>query len=524
MAFRMSQRSARIYGTQLKRFKATAVEVSPEELQYRPVEWNDAKPFDQIPGAKPWPVIGTMWQFFPFVGLKIKEQTNQLKLAQQRVDVYGRISKDVMPGWPLLVWTTQPEDAETLFRSEGRFPTRTPLQTMLKHRQSRSEFLQSGGLLNDNGEKWWRVRSKAQQPLLKTKNIKNYLPTIGHIADEFIDRIRLIRLGNNEMKPDFTNELHRWALESVAVVALNTRLGCLNPNLDADSEAQKMITAVNVSFKNMAELELSIPFWRFINTPKLKELFSAQDYFIETSFKYIQKTMEKIKNRPEDSEQDPTILEELLSRGLSTEDAVVMVMDMLMAGIDTTSHSTSFLMYLLARNPDKQDKLREEVLRVVGPRGTPVTAPAVNELYYLKACVKETLRLMPVIFGNQRVTDKDMVLSGYQIPKGTMVITCHEWMCRQEEYFPKANDFIPERWIKGHPLESNAHPYAMLPFGFGTRMCIGRRLAELEIWQLTCKLIQNFSIEYHHEDIECYWRLLNVPSKPLRVSLIDLDK
>ena len=107
--------------------------------------------------------------------------------------------------------------------------------------------------------------------------------------------------------------------------------------------------------------------------------------------------MEKIDNRPENSEEDPTILEEFLARGMTPEDTVIMVIDMLMAGIDTTSHSTSFLFYLLAKNPEKQQKLREEILQVVGPRGSPVTASAVNELHYLKACVKETLRWLNFI-------------------------------------------------------------------------------------------------------------------------------
>jgi len=141
------------------------------------------------------------------------DQGNQLQLAEQRVDLYGRISKDVMPGWPPLVWTTRPEDAETLFRTEGKFPNRLGLQTMTKHRQQRIEYLKAGGLLIDNGDLWWRIRSKAQQPLLKTKNLKNYLPAIGQIADEFVDRIRLIRPDNNEMTSDFANEMHRWALE-----------------------------------------------------------------------------------------------------------------------------------------------------------------------------------------------------------------------------------------------------------------------------------------------------------------------
>ena len=62
------------------------------------------------------------------------------------------------------------------------------LQTMAKHRQQRIEYLKAGGLLIDNGDLWWRIRSKAHQPLLKTKNLKNYLPAIGQIADEFVER------------------------------------------------------------------------------------------------------------------------------------------------------------------------------------------------------------------------------------------------------------------------------------------------------------------------------------------------
>jgi cytochrome P450 family 12 len=77
---------------------------------------------------------------------------------------------------------------------------------------------------------------------------------------------------------------------------------------------------------------------------------------------------------------------------MSPKDAMVMVIDMLIAGIDTTSTTTSFLFYYLAKNPDKQEILRKEVLSVVGPRGAPVTVAALNELRYLKACVKESLR------------------------------------------------------------------------------------------------------------------------------------
>jgi len=59
---------AQIFG-QFKRFKATVVALPLEPTEYRSLERNEAKPFDQISGAKPWPLIGTLWQFFPFVGM-----------------------------------------------------------------------------------------------------------------------------------------------------------------------------------------------------------------------------------------------------------------------------------------------------------------------------------------------------------------------------------------------------------------------------------------------------------------------
>jgi len=55
------------------------------------------------------------------------------------------------------------------------------------------------------------------------------------------------------------------------------------------------------------------------------------------------------------------------------------------------------LLYFLARNPDKQEKLRDEILSVVGPKGTSVTPEALNELRYLKASIKESLRFVGLI-------------------------------------------------------------------------------------------------------------------------------
>jgi cytochrome P450 len=62
-------------------------------------------------------------------------------------------------------------------------------------------------------------------------------------------------------------------------------------------------------------------------------------------------------------------------------------------------------------------------------------------------------------------------------------------MSNMEKYCPEADKFIPERWLKNEPQYSKRpHPFASLPFGYGPRMCIGRRFADLEMETLVAKV------------------------------------
>lgn len=83
-----------------------------------------------------------------------------------------------------------------------------------------------------------------------------------------------------------------------------------------------------------------------------------------------------------------------------------------------TSSGTTGILYLLATNPDKQAKLREELRTVLPKKDSPLTPENMRNLPYLRACIKEGLRLCPPAAGNVRAAGKDMVLQGYQIPKG----------------------------------------------------------------------------------------------------------
>lgn len=94
------------------------------------------------------------------------------------------------------------------------------------------------------------------------------------------------------------------------------------------------------------------------------------------------------------------------------------------------------------------------------------------------------------VIGTARRLPVDIVMGGYQIPKYTDVAMASILTSVSGEYFKRPDEFIPERFIKADPSHQElkaAHPFAFIPFGFGARMCIGRRLAELEMEILVSK-------------------------------------
>lgn len=85
-------------------------------------------------------------------------------------------------------------------------------------------------------------------------------------------------------------------------------------------------------------------------------------------------------------------------------------------------------MYYLSQNPDKQIILREEVLKSLPEKDSKFTAEILNHMPYMRACIKESLRISPVIPLFIRKTGQDIVLEGYQVPKGVRIIFYTQFM------------------------------------------------------------------------------------------------
>lgn len=95
-----------------------------------------------------------------------------------------------------------------------------------------------------------------------------------------------------------------------------------------------------------------------------------------------------------------------------------MAADFFLAGIDTTTYTTSFLLYHLSSNPRVQEKLFGECLKVLPEVNSNISESALQEIPFARAILKESLRLNPVSVGVGRLLAKDSLLSGFVVPQG----------------------------------------------------------------------------------------------------------
>ncbi|XP_046627912.1 probable cytochrome P450 49a1 isoform X1 [Neodiprion virginianus] len=492
-------------------------------------DFGPALPYEAIPGPKPVPLIGNFWRFLPLIGSYPRD--NQVELVKKLKKRYGKIIKlSSLPGRPDIVIVCDPKDFEKIYRTEGIWPKRDAMPSYKYYRDHvRNDFFDGvGSMVTEQGREWHSIRNVANTPMLNPKVASKYIQPINEVASDFVERMTRIR-GRDEMLPaTFSNELNKWALESVALLAMDTRLGCLDdPESPESSDAHRLVEAVLTMMKLTYDLDVSpSPMSAF----RRKEFNRAVDVQIDISMKYINRCVERISRKEGESSETQSILEHVLTTSNKTV-ACVVAIDMLHAGIDTTARSMENALVHLSTNSRAQRCLREELKLVLPEVDSPVSQEDVLKLPYLKACIKESMRITPTAIGSLREVGKDVVLSGYQIPKGTVVAMYHVEASNSPEEFPEPQKYLPERWLRDSeetgrgdrayaPSARNANPFSFLPFGFGPRACIGQRFANLEMEILLAKIFRRWKVTYDR-DLQFQSKLLYGPATPLTFRLID---
>ncbi|CAH2096223.1 unnamed protein product [Euphydryas editha] len=475
-------------------------------LPYSTSTKNNIQPFESIPGLSSLPILGPIHHFIPGIG-SVGLRANFCDLSKVLYEKYGSIVKlDGVFARASMVILYEPEHFDQVYRSEDTLPSRPGFETLLYYRTKLRKSVSNGiyGLTVAEGTQWRDFRTKVNQALLKLKLVKLYAPALEEIAGDMVARLKRLQENDNYLDQHFDLEITKWSLESVAVVGLGTRLGCLDDGLTEDHPARILIKCSQDILELSWKLEFFPSLWKYYPTRNFKKMMNTLDLQWDASVKFIKEAKIKINERGHDIlEEDKSVIERLLA--IDDNVAIMMANEMLFAGIDTVGYATTCLLYNLAMNQNVQDKLRDDIYL------------SEQNSRYLRACLKESLRLFAVLPANLRRTTKDHVVGGYHIPKGIDVIAPNEFLSKMEKHYYRANEFLPERWLveKSDPLYyGNCHPMVTLPFGFGIRSCVGRRIAELEIEIFIKRLLRDVKVTWQGPPVKVVTKVFNSFKKP----------
>lgn len=183
-------------------------------------------------------------------------------------------------------------------------------------------------------------------------------------------------------------------------------------------------------------------------------------------------------------------LDFLLAENTLTDDQLTMlVWEAVIEAADTTLVTTEWVMYELAKHPEKQDRLYQEIQEVCG--GETVTEDHMPRLVYLNAVFHETLRRhSPVPLVPPRFVHENTRLAGYDVPAGTeMIINLYGCNMNKNDW-DEPEEWKPERFLDGR-FEA-ADLYKSMAFGAGRRACAG----SLQAMNISCASIARFVQEF----------------------------
>ncbi|XP_020506903.2 cytochrome P450 [Labrus bergylta] len=446
------------------------------------------------------------------------QTTQQMQIEHKKI--YGPLWKSKY-GPIILVNVASANFIEQVLRQEGRHPVRSDMPHWRTYRELRN---QAYGPLTEMGAKWLRIRSILNPRMLKPKHVSSYANTINQVVSDFIERVAWLRETNGQgvMVNDLTGELYKFAFEGICSVLFESRMGCMNK--EVPEETQQFIFSVGEMFR-LSPILILFPKSTWPYLPFWKKFVAAWDYLFKVAEELVHGKMKEIEEKVDlDQNLEGAYLTHLLlSDQMTVTEILGSITELLLAGVDTTSNTISWCLYHMAKEPEIQEKLYQEVISVCPGDKVPVSDD-ISHMPYLKAIIRETLRLYPVVPGNARVSvENEVVVGDYIFPKHTLFHLCHYAASYDENIFTDPHTFVPERWLRGVEEKSKQHPFGSVPFGFGIRACLGRRLAELEMYLLMSRLIKTYEVrpDPAGTDVKPITRTLLCPATPINLQFLD---
>lgn len=415
-------------------------------------------------------------------------------------------------GGPGVVVLSTPEQFEDVLKTHFETFDKGPIMN------ENLRDLLGNGIFAVDGAKWVHQRKTASN-LFSMRSLRESMT-------ESIQKHALVlntifaRATHAQQPLDLFNLLNRFTIETFAEIGFGVQLGSL------DSEQDHPFQAAFDRAQRVLGLRFMRPIWfwkaqRYLSLGAERGLKSSIQVIDDTVLGIIAQSLENRKthkhnagtNRKSASDGKKDIVSLFLDN-MSSDSAGGMadafdptflrdiVVNFLIAGRDTTAQALSWFFYCLSQHPDVEMKIRDELARnlpqlVHGDLAFPSMEQS-NQLVYLEAALRETLRLYPSVPANIKQANRDALLSdGTFIKRGEGAVISSYVLARMTHVWGKdAKAFKPERWIdQGTGKLVSESAYKFNTFHAGPRMCLGVNLAMMEMKIVVAMVVAKFHLE-----------------------------
>ena len=318
-----------------------------------------------------------------------------------------------------------------------------------------------------------------------------------------------------DLKVDYRNWTVLWTAAAIANIGLSEDLGFLDEGSDTVKSERKDGIIKNVSFRECHTATQTVSYLLVWSYDWFKT-FRRLNNLVSSSYRRMSqldrdwggivynRATTRLKRYMDGEKLDDFFTAMMEDKNgsphnLEWGEIVAEISIMMNAGHDTTAISLRNALFFLLRNPKCLAKLREEVDDVLEEDEVIAPYGKVKNLPYLRACIDESLRMLPpIVFGLPRRTPMEgtSILNEY-VAGDTSVSISSFVMHHQESVFKDHDTYKPERWLgeEGKSLQ----PY-FIPFSTGARGCIGRNISYLEQTVLIASLVHRYEFALPHPD------------------------
>ena len=374
-----------------------------------------------------------------------------------------------------LLFVSHPEHIEQVYAQEARGLLSRDFLYVAK------KSLFGDGLINSKTETWINQR-RLIQPLFLKEAVSDWENVITSNASAAANKLK----GNSPQEINLSSEI-RTLIQRIFIQILMGKL------VDDMPEKERLMAAIGAISKGLLLQMIA----QIISDGKLMKLMPNKDRQYQTAVAQLYAFVDKeIANRNEHQGHD---LISLMLKATDKKSGYSMTpellqdetVNLLFAGQDTTINTLSWFFYLIGKDPVTQNKITEEILN---HSTAPITAADLDKLVNTKAALHETLRLYPSSPALATQAVADVVIGGYPIAEGTIILLSTYVTHRHPALWKRPNEFYPEHFLNNTD-QVGRHKYSFYPFGGGLHNCIGRHFVELEMMIVIVTLLREFTFK-----------------------------